>query len=1016
MSSRSFSVLVFGAVVLHSAGIALAQFPQPKNSEKEPGEPMPAEEAVTKWQLPPGIHVELFASEPDVMNPIAMTWDARGRLWVAENFTYAERGVRFDPNQRDRVLVFELGKDGVKTPKRSVFMDGLQSLTSIAVGQGGVWLLCPPKLLFISDPDSDGVADSAPKVVLDGFTVAESNHHNLANGLKWGPDGWLYGRNGASCPGEVGAPGTPASERIPTRGGIWRYHPQRRVFEALCHGTTNPWGHDWNGVGEGFFVNTVNGHLWQMIPGAHFARPHTNDPNPHAYVSIDQTADHYHFDTGKSWTASRDGSANELGGGHAHSGAMIYNGGQWPEEYDGLLFTLNFHGRRMNLERLERSGSGYVGKHETDICVSGDSWFRGVDLSTGPDGAVYVLDWSDTGECHENSGVHRTSGRIYRFFADNEKKKIEDPDIAERGDLSLANLHRRPNAWFARQAAGVLRDRWLKGASVADAIRELRQGFDWDTSTEIRLRQLWTLWGVNGIGKEDLRKKLYDRDENIRVWAIRLLTDAFPLDTVMGKRPKDEQALNATLITEFTRLAWEDPSGLVHLTLASTLCRLPLAQRVDLAVPLLATAQWADDPRFPAMMWYALQPIAEEDPMIVARLFKGCTLPVTRQCIARFMAEGIEKKPEALALVLAEALGVGADVVDEVMADVLKGMNLALAGWRKAPMPAGWSNVVERFGNDEKLGAQVRALSAVFGDGRALGEVRKVALDEHAEVGARKRAIETLTEMNDSGLREVCEKVLTTNALTGSAALGLSRFSDASVGKLLAGRLGKAPADARKILVGVLVSRESWFQYLLEAVASGAINRSEISASDARQIAATKDAAVLSKLKEVWGEVRAGAGAKQELITKWKGRLTAEVLAKASPTNGAVVFQQVCATCHRMYGKGGEIGPDLTGSDRRNIDYLLENIADPSAVVAPDFRLNTITMKDGRILSGMVGAQTEKTIELKTFTGRMTLERADIVKKDESPLSMMPEGLLEAFTETQVRDLFSFLMSNSAPQ
>jgi putative membrane-bound dehydrogenase-like protein len=972
---------------------------------------MPPDEAVAKWKLPLGMHVEVFASEPDVMNPVAMAWDARGRLWVAENFTYAERGVRIDPNHKDRVLIFEPSSEKGKPPKRTVFMDGLDALTSVEVGQGGVWLLCPPRLLFVPDPDGDGLADASPRVVLDGFTVADSNHHNLANGLRWGPDGWLYGRAGASCPGEIGVPGAAASERIPMRGGIWRYHPQRKVFEVICHGTTNPWGHDWDALGEAFFVNTVNGHLWHMMPGAHFVRPHTADPNPHAYVAIDQHADHYHFDTGKGWSASRDGAASDLGGGHAHSGALIYNGGLLSDEYKGQLFTLNFHGRRINVERLERSGTGYVGKHETDIAQTSDSWFRGVDLSTGPDGSVYVLDWSDTGECHENSGVYRTSGRIYRIYAET-TGKVESADITGRGELGLADLYRRPNSWFARQSAQVLRERWLKGASVKEAVKALREGMDWDADPAMRLRQLWALWGINGISKPELQSKLNDRDEHMRVWAIRLLTDALPLDTVMGKRPKDEEGLSPALLAQFTRLAWDDPSGLVHLTLVSTMCRLPLAQRVDLAAPLLATEQWANDPNFPAMMWYALQPVAEEDPTIVANLAKGCALPLTRRCIARFLGEGIEKNLGALSILLS----VTATAEPEFATDVLQGLSQALAGWRKAPEPKGWKPIATRFSDDETLGPIVRSLSALFGDGRALDEVHKVALDEKTEVAIRIRAIETLTEMDVPELRAVCEKTIGNNALARVSALGLSKFNDPAIGKLIAARLSKTPPDVRKTLTGVLVSRPAWAHYLLDAVAAGQVNRTEISASEARQMAASKDEALSAQLKKVWGEVRASSAARQELIAKWKTKLSPAVVGQANPAAGREVFQQVCAACHKMYGKGGEIGPDLTGSDRRNLDYLLENIADPNAVVTPDFRLNTVTMKDGRILSGMIGTQTPKTFELKTFAGSVTVERSDASKTEESPLSMMPEGLLEAFSESQVRDLFSFLMSEAAPQ
>jgi putative heme-binding domain-containing protein len=265
-------------------------------------------------------------------------------------------------------------------------------------------------------------------------------------------------------------------------------------------------------------------------------------------------------------------------------------------------------------------------------------------------------------------------------------------------------------------------------------------------------------------------------------------------------------------------------------------------------------------------------------------------------------------------------------------------------------------------------------------------------------------------------LRAVCEKTIGNNALARVSALGLSKFNDPAIGQLIAARLSKTPPDVRKTLTGVLVSRPAWAHYLLDAVAAGQVNRTEISASEARQMAASKDEALSAQLKKVWGEVRASSAARQELIAKWKTKLSPAVVGQANPAAGREVFQQVCAACHKMYGKGGEIGPDLTGSDRRNLDYLLENIADPNAVVTPDFRLNTVTMKDGRILSGMIGTQTPKTFELKTFAGSVTVERSDASKTEESPLSMMPEGLLEAFSESQVRDLFSFLMSEAAPQ
>ena len=350
------------------------------------------------------------------------------------------------------MLIFEDTDGDGRFDRRTVFTDQVQMLASVELGLGGVWLLCPPRLLFVPDRNRDDIPDGPAEVVLDGFTVPAENYHTFANGLKWGPDGWLYGRCGASSAGQIGPPGTPEDRRVPIRGGLWRYHPKQKRFEALAHGTTNPWGHDWNALGELFFINTVNGHLWHMIPGGHFVRPHTVDPNPRAYAQIDQHADHWHWDHSKELILGTPGAGDgALGGGHAHSGVSIYLADQWPAAYRGRLLTLNFHGRRVNVERLERAGSGYVGRHEPDILLAEDRWFRGIDLSYGPDGGVFILDWSDTGDCHDHNGVHRDSGRIYKVtFGDRARQAAVD--VSRLGEKELVALHSHSNEWFVRQA------------------------------------------------------------------------------------------------------------------------------------------------------------------------------------------------------------------------------------------------------------------------------------------------------------------------------------------------------------------------------------------------------------------------------------------------------------------------------------------------------------------------------------------------------------------------------------
>ena len=460
-----------------------------------------------------------------MQNPIAMAWDSRGRLWIAENYTYAEQTIRFDQHLRDRILIFEDSDHDGRFDKRQVFTDDVQQLTSVEIGHGGVWALCPPQLLFFPDRDNDGVPDGPAQVMLDGFKIPTANYHNFANGLHWGPDGWLYGRSGASAPGEIGKPGTPDAERLPLRGGIWRYHPRRQVAEVLTAGPMNAWGHDWNEHGELFSCNTVTGHLWHIFPGAHYVVTHTVDANPYVYQPIDMHADHWHFDVGQGWSKSRDGKANTYGGGHAHTGTMIYLGDNWPDSYRGKLYTLNYFGRRANQEILERSGSGYVGKHGDDSLFFGDGWFRGIDLGYGPDGGVYVLDWSDTGECHENTGVHRTSGRIYKITYGQPKSANRRRSCQSWESATWSNSTFTPtNGTCGKHASN-----WpsaLQAAAISKRARtQLRSLFDQQTDPVKQLRALCSLYAIGGADEEFLRAQLHHPDEHIRVWAIRFLSD-----------------------------------------------------------------------------------------------------------------------------------------------------------------------------------------------------------------------------------------------------------------------------------------------------------------------------------------------------------------------------------------------------------------------------------------------------------------------------------------------------------
>jgi putative membrane-bound dehydrogenase-like protein len=949
-------------LLLAAVWVSAADFPQPYNSEKNLTIPlMPATQAAASIKVPAGFHVDLFAAEPEIQNPIGMAWDSRGRMWVAENYTYAESAKRFDLSLRDRVIILEDADHDGRAESRKVFTDDVQMLTSVEVGHGGVWLMAPPQLLFIPDRDGDDKPDGPPQVMLDGFTVAKSNYHNFANGLRWGPDGWLYGRCGHSCPGRIGVPGTPDALRIPIKGGIWRFHPEKKIFEMLCHGTTNPWGHDWDKDGELFFINTVNGHLWHMMPGAHFQESGGESPNPTVYQRLDQIADHYHFDTKAGWQASKDLRGNDKGGGHAHSGMMIYQGDQWPPEYRDKLYTLNFHGRRTNVERLERRGAGYVGRHDQDLFQSGDPWFRGIEISTGPDGSGYMLDWSDIGECHDHNGVHRTSGRIFKVSYGEPK-----PPVA------------------------ALYPRCMMGPG--------------------KLPQLWKQYQAGGTTPAQLRALLSDPDEHVRVWAIRLLTDLWPLDTLLGPRKDAKYPDDPESRAAFVRMAGEDPSGLVRLVLASVLARLPLEHRAELATALVRDEAYASDQNLPSLVWYGIMPLGDRDPTALVSIGKACRWPTTLRYITHNLAARSDKTPQPIDALLAAATELPADRA-ALQQSVLAGMAEAFRGWRKAPKPKAWDAFAQSAAAKGSADA-VRELSTLFGDGRALDDIRKVVLDSKASAGSREAALKVLIDARPPDLRTVCESLLNDRSLAAAAIRGLALFDDPAIADRLVRDYRKLQPPDRAAAVDVLVSRAAFAKVLLDNLGSGkAIAATDVTAYQARQIRSLNDAALTAKLVEKWGDLHDTDADKKQAIAALKAKLTPEVLANADLSQGRQLFAQTCAACHILYGEGGKIGPDLTGSGRSNLDYVLDNVVDPSAVVSADYRMTIIDVKDGRTLNGIITQQNAKTITLRELAQETVLERAEIDRQRSSPLSMMPEGLLQAMNDAQIRDLVGYLMS-----
>src|SRR5437588_196062 len=389
-------------------------------------------EAQKKFVVPPGFEVRLFAAEPEVVNPVAMTWDARGGLWVLELYEYP-LGAPPGAKPRDRIKILEDTDNDGRADKVTVFADGLNLATGLALGNGGVYVGQAPDLLFLEDTNHDDVADTRT-VLMTGFGLED--RHELLNGFTWGPDGWLYMTHGVFTHSKVKIP--EASEPgVEVNAAVARFHPRTKKFEVFADGTSNPWGLDFDRAGNAFVSACVIDHFFHMAPGGHYARQGGSPANPYAYQLLPSIVDHKHFRA-------------------AFAGVDIYQGSQYPAEWLGTVFIGNIHQSAVNHDKLTPSASSFVCSSNKDFLVANDGWFRPVSTQTGPDGALWIMDWYDKYPCYQNSkapDLDRERGRIWRVvYVGNEAgKEIETHEKGmDLGALSTDDLLmflEHPNIW-----------------------------------------------------------------------------------------------------------------------------------------------------------------------------------------------------------------------------------------------------------------------------------------------------------------------------------------------------------------------------------------------------------------------------------------------------------------------------------------------------------------------------------------------------------------------------------------
>ena len=958
-------------------------------------------EAMKTMSLPKGFQVSLVAAEPKVVQPIAMCFDERGRLWVVEGMSYPKK--RPDGSGPDRILILEDVKKDGSYSKVTVFKDGLNLVSGIEVGHGGVWVGAAPEFLFIPK-DADDKAGK-PVVLLDGWGFQDT--HETLNSFVWGPDGWLYGNHGVFTHSVVGKPGAPDTKRVKINAGVWRFHPTRHHFEVFAEGTSNPWGLDYNAGGEFFNTACVIPHLYHILPGARYQRQAGQHFNPFTYDDIKTIADHAHYAGGRIHRPDPlkvPESTDVVGGGHAHSGLAIYNGDNFPEAYRGMLIFGNLHGHRLVSDQVEPAGSGFVGHHGNDFLRSNDATFIPVSQRVGPDGALYLSDWSDVQVCHNNTQEiwDRTNGRIYRVSFGNPVSRARDLGAladAELVEVALADA----NEYFVRQARKVLAERGLAGVRISGESREkLRSVLTSEADPLRRLRALWILQSANLLDDALLAASLKDVDPSVRGWAVRLIAQQWTAG-----------------VPALAALAKTESSAQVRRELASALSYLPLAQRAAIAEPLLARAEDAKDHNIPLLVWYGIEPLVGADAARGLALAAISRHPQTTDFIYRRLASDARARSQVLSLALRER-----DVARRapLVARVVEGVRQT----GSFTAPEGWPELVAglRQGATPELLANLNELDALAGDEASRAYYRAHLADEKAPLPARQRALAVLVASRDRAAAPVIHQVFaekTTPSFRRALIQALATVGDAASPAVLLGRFAVFSPEQLNDAVAALAGNAAGGKALLTAVAAGKADKALLSPLVVRQLKSLGDQELDAQLTAIVGVVNATKADFVKNKAKDEAMLNPVAVRKGDIAAGRQLFTSACGICHTFGTVGNLVGPGLAGSNIGKLDYFLENVLNPNGVIGKDYQLNVFKLKSGATMSGIVQFEDAQSFRLVMPGGaKFTVAKGEVAQRETLPMSLMPEGLLDALTKEQVINLVAYLQfpdgfPNTAP-
>lgn len=961
---------------------------------------MSPQESMAAIKLSEDFQVDLFATEPHVVDPVDMAWDENGKIYVAEMLDYPDDPPPGKP-VRSRIRVLEdKNNDGV-IDSSYIYAENLLQVSGLMPWKGGLIVGAAPDILFLKDADGDGKAE-VRQVLYTGFPTV--NPEGRITNFKLGIDNWIYAaNNGADA--KVTQPGK-KGEPLLLRGADMRFNPitgaaERASGPAQYGLTMDDWGNR--------FITQNTVHLRQaMVPAEYLGRSQYLEIGAVAQdISPDGKGQTPMFPLTKpqQWrvqrTALRQERYKETNPGRvehlqgyftAASGSVIYNGDAWPEKYYGSIFTGDVSANLVRRETLEPNGVTFLAKPATEgkeFLASTDIWFRPCHFANAPDGNLYMLDmyreYIETPESipeEIKKGLNFWSGddkgRIYRIKSKQPGK--QRPLTVQLGKLSSAELVKlleETNGWHRDTAHRLLFERQDK--SVAPLLTAMATE---SKMPQARLHALWLLQGLGALQAADVAKALKDSQAPIREHAVKLS------EPFLASTPALRDAV-------FGLAA--DPAQRVRYQLAFTLGQVDSPAARNLLGKLIA--EHGED------RWFR-----------VAVLTSVANKPAEFLRVLQSQKKGMEHSD--FLQQLAQVIGARKEKAEvETLLEVASGEKAALNGLARGLNLAGGPRIVSPkseavfrrvlVSGTEEVQQAAWSAARYFEMPGVFAKALTDAGNDSLPAGPRVAAIRALGGVDAAKSLPVLEKILAGNPtaeVQAAAVAAVGATGDAKAPAMILAAWKSLRADARTRAVSALVSRKEWAPKLLAAVESNQVEAAGVDMSAQARLLESGDPELVKRAKALFSS---GSADRAKVIAAYKEVTTQN----GDAAHGKAVFEEHCARCHMPRKQGGRVGPDLSGVNNKTRDELLKAILDPSAAIEPRFVNYMVTTKDGQMFDGVIANETPAAITLRggTEEGDQTVLRKNVAEVRASSISLMPEGLEKSVNKKDMADLISYL-------